>query len=275
MQLSFTEAEGRISWEAKMAKKKKKYVERYSSSSSNNSGRRPLMPPSKRFKVEDELLKPSRDISKMLAAYPTQRNRHRKANFSKHITIPNQKAMIWEQCRILKKMESELRVLEEIQKKEVEEDEKRRQERCAVLWKPLSVLREISHADVVVLEKTIFDEIMNDKHMQRKYLGSLKDEFKIAQRGSPLEIRFDCSSMKPDLDSDISLEKMFYDYLMKDKLDFSIETNELWKSYGDRGRELRWHFSYDGKKGENEIHMFTVHFKFLKWVRNQEEDSDE
>ena len=243
MQLYFNEAEGKILWLEKLAKKKKNYVERYSSD--NNS--KYLLPPSKRFKTADEFLKPTRGKSELLAAYPSRSNQKHHVALVK-TTLNSRKAALWELAYALKKSEVELQILEEMHCADLVKDEKMCQERCEVLWKSLNNLKKICFKDVVALEKKMFNQLKNNKD-------------KHARRGS--------KNLKTE---HTHCEILFYIYhgpCFEKVLDFSVLMDEPWKRYKNHWRDLRWRISYQGK--ENEFtRAFTAHLEFIYWEKKNE-----
>ncbi len=238
MQLSFTEAEGRISWEAKLAKKKKNYVERFSSQAKGMS------PPSKRFRVETELLKPAKGKEELEATLST-RSRKNMRIFTTKRMIEYQKAVIWAAARSLKKLEAELRIVEELRRRGIEKDMKDHKERCEVLWQPLSNLEKISFTDVVALEKKILDNILGKKRQTHR--GSPNEDFDIVHCEIPLEIRYN-------------------------RLEHTCNSWISPNSWGTVERHRHWsdphlRFSYHNKHIKRNSYAFTAHITWFRWKR--------
>ncbi len=230
MQLSFTEAEGRISWETKLAKSKKNYVERYASNPKN------MAQPSKRFRIETELLEPAKGKEELMEILSTRSRKNMRIHNTKR-RIEYQKAVIWSAARSLKKLETELRIVEELRRRSIEKDQKEHQERCEVLWQPLNNLEKISFTDVVALEKKILDRILGKKRQAR--FGSFNEEFEIVHTELPL--------------------KVYYNRLLNHLCDFRAS------SYS----EIAWSdphvkFSYQGST-KTHRYTFTVHLTCFCW----------
>lgn len=233
--MSFTETEGRILWLARLAKSKKNYVERY------HSHPEKLSRPSKRFRVETELLKPAKGKAELVATLST-RNRKNMRIFVTKRKIAHEKTIIWSAARNLRKLETELAIVEELRRRAIEEDQKDHQERCEVLWKPLNNLEKISFTDVVALENKILDTILNVKRGSHR--GSFNEDFNILHCEIPLEIRHNC---------------------LKHTCNFRIlpnswRTSEQHKNWSDPHVK----FSYQGSIKKHK-YTFTAHLTCFYW----------
>ncbi len=152
-------------------------------------------------------------------------------------TEAESKAALWKQA--------ELQILKEMHRLDLEKDEKRCKERCEVIWKPLNNLEQICFRDVVSLDKTISNNLKNNKNKYaHQHRGSENLKPKNVYCEIPMEIYYDCCGHK--------------------HLDYGDQLDELWNHDTNFWSNLRWRISYQGQINPY-AYEFTAHLEFIQW----------